>query len=177
MITEKKTFLSFQLEKEVFAVNVSKVLEVLQMQKITKVPKTPDYIQGVINFRGEILPVIDTRQKFSLTKVDDYSNFVIIMLNFERNGKEQKIGAIVDSVMDVFEYKELDIKDVPELGSRYNLEFIYGMIKKDDEFIMILDVDKVFSVEELTIVREIIEENEGEIEENIQDEKKEEAED
>ncbi len=155
MLTEKKSYLSFQLDDEIFAINVKKVLEVLQMQKITKVPKTPDYIKGVINFRGEILPVIDTRQKFSLNKVEDYTKFVIIMLNFVRDHKEQKIGAIVDSVMDVFEYKEIDIKDVPELGSRYNLEFIYGMIKREDDFIMILDVDKVFSVEELTIVREI----------------------
>ncbi len=108
MLTEKKSYLSFQLDDEIFAINVKKVLEVLQMQKITKVPKTPDYIKGVINFRGEILPVIDTRQKFSLNKVEDYTKFVIIMLNFVRDHKEQKFGAIVDSVMDVFEYNGVD---------------------------------------------------------------------
>jgi len=163
MISEKKSFLSFNLESETFAINVIKVLEVLQMQKITSIPKTPDYIKGVLNFRGEIIPVIDTRIKFSLNRAEDLSKHVIIVLDFERDGKQQKVGAIVDSVMDVFEYQEIDIKDVPELGSRYNLEFIYGMIKKDENFITILDVDKVFSVEELSIVKEIIKQKEVEI--------------
>lgn len=156
MISEKKSFLSFNLESETFAINVIKVLEVLQMQKITSIPKTPDYIKGVLNFRGEIIPVINTRLKFNLTKEEDLSKHVIIVLDFERDNKQQKVGAIVDSVMDVFEYNEIDIKDVPELGSRYNLEFIYGMIKKGENFITILDVDKVFSVEELSIVKDII---------------------
>ena len=155
MLTEKKSYLSFQLENEIFAVNVINVLEVLQMQKITRVPKTPDYIQGVINFRGDILPVIDTRKKFNLTAVKDMTKFVVIILNFQRGDSEQKIGAIVDSVLDVTDFKEIDIKDVPEMGSRYNLEFIYGMIKFKDDFIMILDVDKVFSTDELTIVKDV----------------------
>ncbi len=155
MKNDKKSFLSFKIENEIFAVNVKKVLEVLQMKAITTIPKTPDYIKGVINFRGEIIPVIDSRIKFNLHTIEDYSKSVIIILNFEDDSKNKIIGAIVDSVMDVMEIKEMDVKDLPEIGSRYNLEFIYGMIKHKENFIMILDIDKVFSVEELNIVKEV----------------------
>jgi len=154
MKDEKKSFLSFKIENEIFAIDVKKVLEVLQMKPITTIPKTPDYIKGVINFRGEIIPVIDARIKFNLKTIENYSKSVIIILNFKSQDKNKIIGAIVDSVMDVMEIKEMDVKDLPEIGSRYNLEFIYGMIKHNEDFIMILDVDKVFSVEELNIVKE-----------------------
>ncbi len=155
MKDEKKSFLSFKIQNEIFAIDVKKVLEVLQMKPITTIPKTPEYIKGVINFRGEIIPVLDARIKFNLKKIKDYSKSVIIILNFQSQNKNKVIGAIVDSVMDVMEIKEMDVKDLPEIGSRYNLEFIYGMIKHNEDFIMILDVDKVFSVEELNIVKEV----------------------
>ena len=151
MLQEKKTYLSFKLEDEIFAIDVKNVLEVLQMQKITNIPKTPDFIKGVVNFRGEILPVVDTRLKFNLPTVKDTSKFVIIFLTFMKKERELKVGAIVDSVLDVTSFKEMDIKDVPEMGSKFNLEFIYGMIKVKDDFVMILDVDAVFSVDELNI--------------------------
>ena len=111
----------------------------------------------MVNFRGEILLIIDTRLKFSISEVDDISKFVIIFMTFVKEGKELKIGAIVDEVIDVNDFKEMDIKDVPEMGSKYNLEFIYGMIKVKENFIMILDVDKVFSTNELSIFKKTVE--------------------
>jgi len=153
MINEKNSYLSFCLADETFAINVKKVLEVLQLQKITKVPQTPEYVRGVINFRGEILPVIDTRLKFNMPEIEDNPRTIIIVLDLEVKGKEVKIGAIADAVKDVIDIKEVDIKDVPEMGSRYNTDFIYGMIRVEEEFVMILDIDKVFSVEEISIVR------------------------
>ena len=157
MLQEKKSYLSFKLEDEIFAIEVKNVLEVLQMQKITKVPKTPKFIKGVVNFRGEILPIVDTRLKFSIQEVKDISKFVIIFLTFQKKEKELKVGAIVDEVLDVNDFKEMDIKDVPEMGSKFNLEFIYGMIKVKDDFVMILDVDKVFSTDELNIFKKTVE--------------------
>ena len=159
MLQDINSYLSFQLEDEIFAINVKHVMEVLQMQKITKVPKTPKFIKGVVNFRGEILPIINTRQKFNLPSIKDISKSVIIFLTFKRNEKELKVGAIVDTVLDVTSFKEIDIKDVPEMGSKYNLEFIYGMIKVKKDFIMILDVDKVFSTDELDIFTKTIQKN------------------
>jgi len=159
MINEKNSFLSFCLADETFAINVKKVLEVLQLQKITRVPQTPDYVRGVINFRGEILPVVDTRLKFNMPQIEDNPRTIIIVLDLEVKGKEIKIGAIADAVKDVIDIKEIDIKDIPEMGSRYNTDFIYGMIRFEEEFVMILDIDKVFSVEEISMVRNVSENN------------------
>jgi len=158
MINEKESYLSFNLADETFAINVKKVLEVLQMQKITKVPQTQSYVRGVINFRGEILPVIDTRIKFNMPSIEDNARTIIIVLDLQIKGKEIKVGAIADAVKDVIDIKGIDIKDVPEMGSRYNTDFIFGMIRVDENFIMILDIDKVFSVDEINLVRDTQEE-------------------
>ncbi len=154
MINEKDSYLSFKLADETFAISVKKVLEVLQMQKITKVPQTQSYVRGVINFRGEILPVIDTRIKFNMPAIQDNARTIIIVLDLNIKSKNVKVGAIADAVKDVIDIKTIDIKDVPEMGSRYNTDFIYGMIRQDEEFIMILDIDKVFSVEEVNLINQ-----------------------
>ena len=152
MTANKDSYLSFKLGNEIFAVSVHKVLEVLEMQNITRVPKTPDYIRGVINFRGEILPVVETRKKFNLPDTENETDSVIIILDLLVKDKAVQLGAITDGVSDVLEIKKEMIKDVPELGSRYNTEFLDGMVKVESGFIMILNMDKVFSVDELNIV-------------------------
>lgn len=157
MKNDQHSYLSFQINREIFAIDVIKVLEVLQMTNITCIPKTADYVKGVINFRGEIIPVIDSRAKFGMEILNDTSKSVIIILNFQKKDKTQIIGVIVDSVMDVINLEYSQVKDVPEMGSRYNLDFISGMIKIDEEFVMLLDVDKVFSVDELSIISEAAE--------------------
>lgn len=154
MTGEKQAYLSFQLNEELFAVSVHKVLEVLQKQQITKIPKAPKHIVGVINFRGEILPVVDTRRKFDMPDMVDKEKYVIIVL--ELLIKEQKLllGAIVDNVKDVLNFDDEQIKSVPELGLSYNTDFIKGMIRTDNGFIMILNMDKVFSVEDVQLLDE-----------------------
>lgn len=154
-IENKEAYLSFRLENEVFAVKVQKVLEVLEIQKITPVPRTAEYVRGVINFRGEILPVIDTRMKFNMPEVEDTDKTVIIVFELKLNDKRLILGAVADGVKDVLSIRTLDIKDVPEMGSNYNTEYVIGMIKSEEEFIMILDIDRVFSAEELITVKEI----------------------
>ena len=147
----KKSYLSFLLDKGIFAINVSNVLEVLEKQPVTMVPDAPKYIIGVLNFRGEILPVIDMRLKFNMAS-SSLDKFVIIVLELEINGKSQLFGAIVDSVADVMEINNNEIKSVPEMGSSYNPEYITGMIKSEKGFIMILNIDKVFSKNEIKLV-------------------------
>jgi purine-binding chemotaxis protein CheW len=145
-------YLSIKLNDELFAINVNKVLEVLQKQQITKVPNVPDFIKGVINFRGEIVPVIEARQKFKMpSRANDQKN-VIIVLDLEVNSKNILLGVIVDGVKDVLELTEDIIKDVPEMGTNYNVEFIKGMVKLDNGFLMLLNVDRVFSSEEINII-------------------------
>lgn len=143
------SYLSFKLGDELFASNVSKVLNILEMMKITKVPKTPSYMKGVINLRGTVLPVVDTRYKFGMTPTETTSDTCILVLDVEVDGESINIGALVDSVQEVLEIEQEDIQPPPSIGSKYQSEFIFGMLKHNEEFIMLLDMDKVFSVDEI----------------------------
>lgn len=156
MITKKKknTFLSFRIGKETFAVSVRKALEVLEKQYITRVPNVPSYIEGVINFRGKIIPVIDARLKFNLPKRAEGEKYVVIVFDLLVEEKKMIIGAMADSVQDVIAFDEENILEVPELGFNYNAEFILGMLKNENSFTMILDIDKVFSSEEVNIMNQ-----------------------
>lgn len=149
----KKVFLSFRLGKETFAVSVKKVLEVLQKQHITEVPDVPEYIKGVINFRGDILPICDARLKFNMNGQTDEEKHVVIVLDLENNQQRLRIGAIADGVKDVISIEETDIKPVPEMGLKYNADFLSGMIKSGDGFIMVLNVDKVFTTDEVEFLK------------------------
>lgn len=151
---ETSTYLTFLIGKEYFAVNVKKVLEVLQHQNITLIPKTPEHILGIINFRGEILPVVDTKLKFNLKSDDTESKIVIV---FEIGSEESKniIAATADSVKDVIEIVDSEIKPVPEMGIRYNSNFLSGAIRRDDDFILLLNVEKIFSTTDLAEITEI----------------------
>lgn len=145
----KNVFLSFRLGKETFAVSVIKVLEVLQQQHITEIPDVPSYIKGVINFRGDILPIFDARLKFNLKVDENEEKNVIIVLDLTSEDQKMRIGAIADGVKDVLAFDETEIKPVPEMGLKYNAEYISGMIKSGEGFIMILNVDKVFTADEV----------------------------
>jgi purine-binding chemotaxis protein CheW len=149
---KKNTFLSFRIGKETFAVSVQKALEVLEKQYITQVPNVPSYVEGVINFRGHIIPVIDTRMKFNLPKREADEKYVVIVFDLLIENKKMLIGAMADSVQDVIAFDESYILEVPELGFNYNAEFILGMLKNEDSFTMILDIDRVFSVEEVNLL-------------------------
>jgi purine-binding chemotaxis protein CheW len=151
----KNVFLSFKLRKELFAVSVKKVLEVLQQQHITEIPDLPVYIKGVINFRGDILPIFDARLKLNLPVLSEDGQSVIIVLDLAAEHKNIRIGVMVDGVKDVLTFDENDIKPVPEMGLKYNPEYINGMIKAGDSFIMILDVDKVFTTDDVNILHTI----------------------
>ena len=149
-----QSYLSFRLGEELFAASVEKVLEILEVTKITKVPKSPAYMRGVINLRGSVLPVIDTRQKFDMPSMVNTVNTCIMVLNIQLEADSLMLGALVDAVQEVLEISEDQIKAAPSIGSKYKSEFIEGMVKIDEEFIMILDMDKVFSSSELITVKE-----------------------
>ena len=157
---KKNAFLSFKIGKETFAVSVHKALEVLEKQYITQVPNVPSYIEGVINFRGHIIPVIDTRVKFNLPKRAANDKYVVIVFDLMVENKKMLIGAMADSVHDVIAFDEENILDIPELGFNYNTEFILGMLKNsENSFTMILDIDRVFSAEEVNLMKKVKEEN------------------
>ena len=144
-IVKREFHLVFRLDKKMFAVDVSNVLEVLEKQDITEVPNAPEIVNGVLNFRGDILPVINTGKKFGNANYNPTQKFVIIVLEINNGKKLVRIGAIADYVIDVIEISEDDIKPVPEMGSCFNPAFLKGMYRKDNEFIMLLNANEVFT--------------------------------
>ena len=151
-----QTYLSFRLSEEVFAINVSKVTNILEMSRITKIPKTPEYMKGVINLRGTVLPVIDLRIKFGLPEKEATVDTSIIVLSIDLDGEIVMVGIQVDAVKEVLELKTDDIAPSPTIGSNYNSGFIEVMWRTEDIFIMILDIDRVFSVDDIIDVKEFI---------------------
>lgn len=150
-ITETKQYLTFKLEEEIFAVDISKVREVLDFTKITKVPRTPEFMLGVLNLRGSVVPVIDLRLKFKTSETDKTENTSVVILEINVDDETVVLGALVDSVQEVTDLDPDQIEPAPRIGTRLKTEFIHGMGKRDDQFIIILDVDKVFSAEELAL--------------------------
>ncbi|MEZ5071381.1 MAG: chemotaxis protein CheW [Bacteroidales bacterium] len=150
--TKMNTYLSFVLDSEVFATDVKYVLEILENRPVTKVPRTPDYIRGVINLRGSVLPVVDLRTIFNLPLKKEDKDTIIVVLSVDMNGERITLGGLVDSVSEVMEINEATIEPPPSIGSSYKAKFIEGMLKKEEDFIMLLDVDKIFSDQELSAV-------------------------
>ena len=148
---EINSYLSFKLGKEMFGLNVNKVISIVEMQKITRLPRAPEFIMGVTNLRGSILPVINTHYKFGLEPFQQTYNTCILVINITFDNEDYDIGLIVDFVNEVFENSDDEIIPPPSLGAKYQSEFIYGVIKKDDEFIMLVNIDKFFTVEDTAI--------------------------
>jgi purine-binding chemotaxis protein CheW len=153
-ITETTQYLTFKLEHELFALDIGKVREVLDFTSITKVPQTPDYMRGVINLRGSVVPVVDLRLKFGMEIAEKTVNTCVIIVEVEMEGEKVVMGAMADAVQEVLDLEPDQIEPPPRIGTKLNTDFITGMGKHGDEFIIILDIDKVFSSGELDMVRE-----------------------
>ncbi|MCU7494660.1 MAG: purine-binding chemotaxis protein CheW [Ignavibacteria bacterium] len=152
MIEELRQYLTFKLGEEVFALDVNQVREILDYIKITKVPQTPEYMCGVINLRGSVVPVIDMRLKFGLKKTEATVNTCIVVVEVNIESERTVLGALVDSVQEVFELEPGEIEAPPKIGTHLKTEFIKGMGKREEKFIIILDIDKIFSANELEIL-------------------------
>lgn len=152
--TKINSYLTFKLRDEIFGANVTKVLNILEMTKITKVPKAPSYMKGVINLRGSVLPLIDTRIKFDMGATIYTANTCILVLDIEIGGDTVHVGALVDSVQEVIEIDDANIQPPPSIGSKYKSEFIDGMAKIGENFIMLLNMDLIFSNSELTLLKD-----------------------
>ncbi len=153
-ITETTQYLSFKLGEELFAVDVAKVREILDVIAITKVPQTPDYMRGVINLRGSVVPVMDMRQKFGLPPTERTVNTCIIVMEINHDGETMVLGSLADSVQEVLELGPEQIEPAPKIGIRLRTDFIKGMGKVNDQFIIILDIDQLFTMDELTTIAE-----------------------
>ena len=154
-ITETTQYLTFKLEDELFALDIGKVREVLDFTSITKVPQTPDYMRGVINLRGSVVPVVDLRLKFGKSAAEQTVNTCVIIVEVEMDGEMVVVGAMADAVQEVLDLEPDQIEPPPRMGTKLNLDFIRGMGKHADQFIIILDIDKVLTADEVAMVSEM----------------------
>ena len=145
-------YLTFKLDDEVFGLAIGKVREVLDFTSVTRVPQTPEYMRGVINLRGSVVPVIDLNAKFGIKRTDKTVNTCIIIVEIELEGETTVLGALADSVQEVLDLEPEQIEPAPKLGTKLDTAFIKGMGKLDEQFVMLLDIDKVFSSVELSAV-------------------------
>jgi len=152
-ITETRQYLTFKLGNEIFATDVAKVREVLDLTTITKIPRTPEFMAGVINLRGSVVPVVDLRLCFEMSKTESTRNTCIVVVEVLLDNESTVIGALTDSVEEVIDLEPDQIQPAPRIGTQIRTDFIKGMGKRDTQFIMILDIDRVFSAEELSAVR------------------------
>lgn len=143
--------LSFTLGKEIFALDISKVREVLEIATMSEIPRTPDFMRGVINLRGHAVPVVDMRLKLGMSPVEDTVNTCIIILEIRYDNEMLVLGALVDSVREVIEMSEESIEPAPKMGAAVKADYIMGMGRQGNQFIIIVDVDAIFSEEELKI--------------------------
>ncbi len=152
-VVETTQYLTFKLDEEVFAVDIAKVREVLDFTSVTKVPRTPEFMRGVINLRGSVVPVVDLRLKFGLTKTEKTVNTCIIITEVTVDNETTVLGALADSVQEVIELESAQIEPAPKIGMRLKTEFIKGMGKQNERFLILLDIDKVFSTEDIALVQ------------------------
>jgi len=147
------SYLIFKIEDERFAALADNIVNILGYQHITKVPKAPIYMKGVINLRGTVLPVIDTRIKFDMNPTEFTDKTCIVVLDLKVNGEIIHIGALVDSVDSVYKIAKNNIEETPNIGTGYRSEFITGIATVDKDFVMILDLVKLFTMDEITCLK------------------------
>ena len=156
-ITEIARYLTFRLGEELFAINVFKAREVLDLSHITRVPTAPGYLRGVVNVRGNAIPVVDLRSKFGLPHAADTLSTRIIVMDLQMDGQNVVVGGLADAVHEVLELEPHKINDPPSLGLRWRTDLILGMGRRNDRFTIILDIERVFSTEELGVLAETAE--------------------
>jgi len=149
-----KKYLTFLLNEKTYAVSILKIKEILEYGKVTPIPKMPEFVYGAINLRGKVVPVVDLRQCLEQTHCEINKRSCIVIIEVAHNNKAANIGIIVDSVSKVMDFNISDIERAPSLGSGVNTEFIEGMGKIDDQFVIMLNIDTIMSQEEMnTLVK------------------------
>ena len=145
-------YLTFSLAGEEYGIGILKIKEIIGMMPITTVPQTPEFVKGVINLRGKVIPVIDLRLKFEIEKIDYTERTCIIVVDLKSQGADILIGVVVDSVSEVLNIKADDIEDTPTFGTRLDTTYILGMAKMEGDVKILLDIDQVLSDEEITVL-------------------------
>ena len=148
-------YLTFKLGAEEFGLEILKVQEIIKMMDITRVPRTPDFVRGVINLRGKVIPVVDLRLRFGMEPKATTDKTCVIVVQVRRENLTVTMGTIVDEVSEVLDIGGEQIEPAPEFGEMVNTDFIVGMGKVGKRVVMLLDVDKVLSQQELDLVGKV----------------------
>lgn len=141
------SYITFKLGDELFAIDVARVREVLDLTEITRVPTAPPYMRGVVNVRGSAIPVVDLRHKFGLPPTADTVNTRIVVLELELDGETTVVGGLADSVHEVLDLERSQIREPPRIAMRWRADMIEGLGKKGEQFIIVLDISRVFAIE------------------------------
>ncbi len=148
--------LTFKLADEEYGVDIMKVQEIRSWEPVTSIPNTPDFIIGVINLRGIVVPIIDLRQRFSLDKVEYGASTVVVIVKVDHESDERTIGMVVDAVSEVYNISEEMMRETPELGGAIGTKFIKGLATIDEKMIILLDIDLMVSPEHLNIHENVV---------------------
>jgi len=152
MADREGKYLTFSLAGEEYGIGILKIKEIIGMMPITSVPQTPAFVKGVINLRGQVIPVIDLRLRFGMGEIDYTERTCIIVVEVEAESGLVLIGVVVDSVSEVLNIKGEDIDDTPTFGAKLDTEYILGMAKMEGGVKILLDIDRVLSEEEVAMV-------------------------
>jgi purine-binding chemotaxis protein CheW len=153
--SDENQYLTFKLQEETYAFGILNVKEILEYGKITKVPMMPDFIQGVINLRGEVVPVVNLARRFGLKTSEITKKTCVVIIEIGADDTRHELGVMVDSVSEVLEIESEQIRPAPGFGAKIRNDFIRGMGKLNDDFVIILDQDRVLSVNELAAVQQV----------------------
>lgn len=147
--TDERQYLTFNLAGEAYGVDILKVQEIRGWTPVTQMPNVPDFVRGVMNLRGAIVPVIDLRRRFGLETVEYDKTTVVIVVMVKGGNGERVMGLVVDGVSDVLNVGSGDIQPTPDFGTALSTDFISGLVTNDMGMVMLLEVDRLLSVEEM----------------------------
>lgn len=153
-VQEQQQYLTFMLRGEVFAIGILAIKEIIEYGKLTEVPRMPEFIRGVINLRGAVVPVVDLAARFGKDTTDVGRRTCIVIIEVANGDDTQVIGVMVDAVNAVVEIPQSEIEAAPSFGAKIRADFIQGMGKLDGNFVIILNVNKVLSADELEVARQ-----------------------
>jgi len=149
------SYFTFRIGNELFAVNIGHVTKIVGMTEITKVPNSPRYFKGIINLFGDVLPIFDGRLKFGFPEAEVTRNTCILIFVFDLDGQAVSSGIVVDLVEKVVIFEQGQIRPAPQVGKGFNAEFIHGIATLNDEFVIILNLEKIFSEEEISLINAV----------------------
>lgn len=155
MADREGKYLTFALANEEYGIGILKIKEIIGMMPITSVPQTPDFVKGVINLRGKVIPVTDLRRRFGMEEIEYNDRTCIIVVEIEGMDGDIEVGIVVDSVSEVLNIKEDEIEDTPAFGTQLNTEYILGMAKTEGSLKILLDIDKIMNSKEMTMLEKV----------------------